>query len=219
MKGIQNISLSSHSDVRSKLGLKTHLSDAEKLRFILSRNDSDYSSEPAVYDVLYGLTQERYPKTIVEIGTYKGISAMVFAEALSGSAGARIYTIDDGSQCEQSEARERLEPYVRDGRVVKIEKSSVDAFSAWGRARIDLLFIDGDHSFAGACTDFALWARYVHKDGLIVMHDTYTRMRRRFPEDYVFPLSAFNILNIETVDEWFCGQEWEGCAFITFASS
>lgn len=219
MNDVRNLSVSSHADVRKLLSLQDEhcLQECENLKYLLSRKDTDFSSEPAVYDILYGLVKKVRPRTVVEIGTYKGHSAKVMAEALSGDQNSRIYTIDDGSQCDQSEANELLATYRDKGQIIKIEKNSVDAFSAWGRARVDLLFIDGDHSFSGACIDFALWSRYVHRDGLIVMHDTYTRLERRFPEDYVFPLSSFDVLNIETVEEWFCGQEWEGCAFISHA--
>lgn len=36
---------------------------------------------------------------------------------------------------------------------------------------LDVLFIDGDHSYEGVCTDFNLYARMVRPGGLIIMHD------------------------------------------------
>jgi len=40
-----------------------------------------------------------------------------------------------------------------------------------GRAAVDLLFIDGDHSYEGCRLDFEMYRDLVAPDGLIVFHD------------------------------------------------
>jgi hypothetical protein len=40
----------------------------------------------------------------------------------------------------------------------------------WG-APVDLLIIDGDHSYAGAVGDMNGWLRFVWREGIVVVHD------------------------------------------------
>jgi predicted O-methyltransferase YrrM len=37
---------------------------------------------------------------------------------------------------------------------------------------LDLLFLDGDHTFEGVAQDFTMWGPLVRKGGLIAFHDT-----------------------------------------------
>ncbi len=37
---------------------------------------------------------------------------------------------------------------------------------------IDILFIDGDHSYKGVIRDYNLFSPFVRKNGLILFHDT-----------------------------------------------
>ena len=45
--------------------------------------------------------------------------------------------------------------------------------------KINLLFIDGDHSYGGAKSDFQMYGDFVARDGLIVFHDIMS-----FPETW-----------------------------------
>lgn len=40
-----------------------------------------------------------------------------------------------------------------------------------GSKKVDILFIDGDHSFQGCLHDFELYSPFVEKNGIIVFHD------------------------------------------------
>ena len=99
-----------------------------------------------------------------------------------------------------------------------IENSSQDAFDEWGRESIDFLYIDGSHEYHDVCCDFALWSRHLSSGGVIAIHDTVARLIRRFPEDYIHPLSNYDILNITRMKNCPSGQEWKGCGFVTIAS-
>lgn len=219
MMSLLRTQLPSHSAVRSKLGISdtpSALEDPTLSHLLSSRRDTDFGCEPAVLDALYGLILVRRPITVLEIGTYRGLSARVMSAALQRNGQGRLYTVDDGRQCKDDQSfAELLASCIEDSWVVTIRKSSVDAFVDWGRARIDLLFLDGSHDFLSSCIDFSLWSRFVSPDGLIVVHDTHTRMERRFPEDYIHPIDFYKVLNIARVEECFLGHEWEGCAFIT----
>ena len=154
----------------------------------------------------------------MEIGTYKGLSAFILATALERNKYGHLFTIDNNQSGALPEAEARFFKENLNHRITLIKKSSQDAFVEWGRAKIDFLYIDGSHLFLNACCDFALWSRYVVRDGIIVIHDTITRLLRRFPEDYIYPLCYYDVLNVTDVKMRPSGQEWEGCGFVTIAA-
>lgn len=56
-----------------------------------------------------------------------------------------------------------------------IKSTSVDAyydFFVRQDIKIDLLFIDGDHSYEGVKTDFELYSTLLSENGIIIIHDT-----------------------------------------------
>lgn len=56
-----------------------------------------------------------------------------------------------------------------------IKATSVDAyydFFVRQDIKIDLLFIDGDHSYEGVKTDFELYSNILSENGIIIIHDT-----------------------------------------------
>lgn len=189
----------------------TSLSPDSKIYQLL--NNEDATTEPELLDIFYSYVRSQRPHTIVEIGTYKGISTLILSEALRENNYGTIYTIDNGNMIGNGTAKDLFRNHNLSN-VVFIEKDSVRAFEEWGRADIEFLYIDSDHSYAAACIDFALWSRFVTPNGLIAIHDTRTRLLRHFPDDYIYPLECYDILNISNVENRPSGQEWEGCAFI-----
>lgn len=173
--------------------------------------DNDWSSEPEVQEILLRYVLKYKPRTIVEIGTYKGKTTNIIGMGLKENNLGRCYSIDI-SMC--NKAKEVLNQHIEANRIILIEKDSNKAFEDWGRAEIDLLFIDGDHSYTQSCIDFSLWSRLVSTNGCIFIHDTRTRLLREFPEDYIFPLSFFNTTNIANIKKMKSNHEWEGLAKI-----
>jgi hypothetical protein len=56
-----------------------------------------------------------------------------------------------------------------------IKSTSVDAyydFFVRQDIKIDLLFIDGDHTYEGVKTDFQLYSQILSENGIIIIHDT-----------------------------------------------
>lgn len=56
-----------------------------------------------------------------------------------------------------------------------IKATSVDAYHDFfvrQDIKIDLLFIDGDHSYEGVKTDFELYSKLLSDNGIIIIHDT-----------------------------------------------
>ena len=124
------------------------------------------------------------PKTILEIGFYKGgwhyVLSPWYAE------GAHIIGIDAMVRHQQDDGREEMEATIRrlEGkgfRVDVIEGKSHDidvhekADALIGPHHIDLLHIDGAHSYEGAEGDWIRYYSYVRKGGIVVLHDIGTR--------------------------------------------
>jgi predicted O-methyltransferase YrrM len=180
--------------------------------------DEDWSTEPELLETLYCYVRSTSPHTVVEIGTYRGTSACVLATALERNGYGHLYTIDNDVSGTVRAVRDRLRAWSLQERVTLLQKNSSEAFADWGRAKIDLLYIDGGHSFLDTCLDFALWCRYIPRTGLIVVHDTVTRLMRRFPEDYVCPLEYYDVLHVTGMQRRPSQQEWEGTGFIRTSS-
>jgi hypothetical protein len=95
---------------------------------------------------------------IVNIGVESGASIVCLHH---GAPSASIIGIDiDMSKSE-----------VNDLPVFFVETDSGPYAEAWDRD-IDLLFIDGDHTYEGVKADLA-WTKHVKKGGHIVFHDCY----------------------------------------------
>lgn len=64
-----------------------------------------------------------------------------------------------------------------------IKATSVDAyydFFVRQDIKIDLLFIDGDHSYEGVKQDFELYSKLLSENGVIVLHDTDAEYEKTF---------------------------------------
>jgi len=68
-------------------------------------------------------------------------------------------------------AQEHLEPWAN--KVKFMRMSSSRAAREFARESLDLVFIDGDHSYQATLTDIRMWVPKVREDGLIVGHDYY----------------------------------------------
>lgn len=127
------------------------------------------------------LTRARNMRTIVEIGSYRGKSCALLAlgSAPNGhvtaidphlsttGAGATNYNAIDERVFHETMTRHNVTD-----RVLHIVQTSHEARSHWPNDKpIDLLWIDGDHSYEGLTTDLTDWAPLVRPGGLLAAHD------------------------------------------------
>lgn len=117
---------------------------------------------------------------IVEIGSYLGASASFLAAGLRNK-NDRVFCIDTWANDAMTEGhrdtyaefldntagyRERIVPlkgWSHDNSVLDEIRTKV--------ARIDLLFIDGDHSREGALRDWQLYSPFLVQGSIVAMHD------------------------------------------------
>jgi predicted O-methyltransferase YrrM len=130
---------------------------------------------------LFRLAQRPGLRTVVEIGSYLGASALALAEGLkaAGNSTARIHCIDtwrnegmsEGPADHMATFRRHTAPY---GALIVPERGRSTDVAAELLARIgpiDLLFIDGDHSYAGVLADWQTFGPALAPGGVVAFHD------------------------------------------------
>jgi len=118
-------------------------------------------------------------QTVVEIGTYEGSSAVVFARAMD--PGATLHLIDSyegnallfGWKGTERATRRVMDRATRERGGPRVEwhvARSATVAEGWS-APIDLLFIDGDHSEEGTRADWEAFSPHVVPGGVVIFHD------------------------------------------------
>ena len=112
---------------------------------------------------------------IVEIGGEFGMSASLFSK---GAPTAKIYSIDIAFDSPTGEIHKANLAEAKLGENVKriaadsqLPKTAT-AFKRMEKAGIDLLFVDGGHTYQNVLNDLALWTPLVKAGGYLVLHDT-----------------------------------------------
>jgi predicted O-methyltransferase YrrM len=111
-------------------------------------------------------------RTIVEIGAFEGVTTRAIREAMPPDA--RLYAVDPfppnryGFNVQHGIFWSEVNRSAN-GRVVLLRQNSYQAITSWHEP-IDLIYLDGDHSFEGVTRDFREWGHYVRPGGIILVH-------------------------------------------------
>ena len=135
--------------------------------------------------LLYGLARSLKPKVCVEIGSARGKSACAVGLALRRNGGGKLYAIDPHRITNWNDTNsvdslaiitENLRKAGVTEQVEIVRQTSGAAAKGWDK-KIDLIFIDGDHSYEGVKADWDLFLPHLNEFGVVVFHDTLWELR------------------------------------------
>jgi len=132
---------------------------------------------------------------IVEIGGEFGQSASLFAHGADKTVSITTVDLFPGELVDAHIGN--LSEAGFEGRTVQIKGDSKTVGKAWD-TEIDLLFVDGDHSYNGAKADLQIWSPLVKPLGALVVHDCVT-------PDNTTPHALHFEVN-RAVDEWYAAN-------------
>ncbi|KXK03029.1 MAG: hypothetical protein NBKEAIPA_02152 [Nitrospirae bacterium] len=125
---------------------------------------------------LFGLVRRMKPRKVIEIGRYKGGSTVTIAAAMAGQG--EFWSIDIGekeARLHQRAAARTFDDEIRDicnrfGLRVTLLVGDSRAIQV-ETGEVDLVFIDGDHSYEGVRNDFERFGTRVRVGGAVLFDD------------------------------------------------
>jgi len=129
----------------------------------------------------YDLVANLEPKRIVELGTHKGTSLFSFCQAaMDYSLGTEIVAVDTWKGDDQAgfydegifrEVLDLKNTFYLKVNVKLSRKLFDEAVFDFENSSIDLLHIDGLHTYEAVKHDFENWLPKVNDDGIVIFHD------------------------------------------------
>ncbi|MBA7703036.1 hypothetical protein ES703_111818 [subsurface metagenome] len=119
---------------------------------------------------------------ILEIGSFKGKSTVILAKGASLTAKTRVVAVDPltspattdpdlkGQESSSGDFQTNLRNAGVEKHVEFHRKRSRELAKIWNRD-IRLLWIDGDHTYAGTKSDFDMFSRFLSNGAIIAIHD------------------------------------------------
>jgi len=142
----------------------------------------------------FNFIKDKPLKTVVEIGTAAG--GVFYGLCQLADDKAKLISIDlpggpFGNQIEVSDTE--FKTFLKPGQTLhRIKKDSSkqstkdELVQALGNRKIDLLFIDGDHTYKGVKSDWEMYSPLVRKGGIVGFHDI--NLHPKLPEVQVSKL-------------------------------
>lgn len=135
--------------------------------------------------LLYGLARSMKPEVCVEIGSARGKSTCYVGLALKRNGRGKLFAIDPHTTTNWNDVQSvdtfpiiqaNLQQAGVAEQVEIVRKTSGEAIKGWDK-KIDLIFIDGDHSYEGVKNDWELFLPHLKEFGMVVFHDTIWDLR------------------------------------------
>lgn len=147
------------------------------INHLIKKSGIGLGSGEQCYDVMYAIARSFQIQTMVEIGTYKAYSTIVFCQAiLDNNLIPQIHTIDQWNNygldisCVEVVTRQNIKSMDFDKYISVYKGDSTkilpNLFNQIGQ--VDMCFIDGDHTLEGVKTDYENCKKYTNK---ILFHD------------------------------------------------
>jgi hypothetical protein len=130
----------------------------------------------------YDLIMNLKPKHVVELGTHLGCSLFSFVQAVKdGKLKTRLDAVDTWKGDEHAgfypeqvfvTLNEIKQSYYSDVDIHLIRTTFDKAAKKYSKGSIDILHIDGRHTYEDVKHDFETWVDKVKDDGIILFHDS-----------------------------------------------
>src|SRR5574341_2689164 len=126
---------------------------------------------------LYGIAKHIKARKVIEVGRYKGGSTLLLSAGMSGKG--TLWTIDIGEKEARLDASDGGRPFDQQlsARLKEFNLNNVQLIVGDSRTlgletgEVDLVFIDGDHSYEGAKNDFERFGKRVRVGGALLFDD------------------------------------------------
>lgn len=130
----------------------------------------------------YDLITFYQPQTIVELGSYYGCSSFAFLQAVKDkNLDSEFYAIDTwgGDTFTENDYKEDIYKHFKNicdqcyvtTNVTMLRMTFDQAVDKFDDESIDILHIDGSHTYEDVKHDFLTWKNKVKQDGIILFHD------------------------------------------------
>lgn len=136
---------------------------------------------------------------IVELGSYLGASTC-FLSAGVRSKGGKVYAVDTWENTAMSEGpRDTFAEFSKNTEsqkehIIVLRGVSIDMAKRFGM-KVNLLFIDGDHSYEGCFLDWNSWSKHLDEGAIVVFHDYgWAEGVQRVVNEFVRPLAKKEII-------------------------
>lgn len=129
---------------------------------------------------LFHLAKKNNIKNCLEIGSYLGASAYFISSGLAQiDTGGRLFCIDTWNNDAMSEGKmDTFEEFIKNTSsfadfIIPIRGFSTEVIEQVARQtqHLDLLFIDGDHSYEGVKADWDAYKFFLKSGSVVVFHD------------------------------------------------
>jgi len=158
------------------MSIKTTIESLTLLRRIVESGVETFHHH---YHILYDIAKSIDKKEInyVEIGCYAGGSACLMLQREN----TNVISIDLGDPIDESVVRKNINEnningnkfnYIKgNSQILETKEKLKDIMAGYNSQDIDVLFIDGDHSFTSVHNDFNLYENLVSIGGYIIFDD------------------------------------------------
>jgi predicted O-methyltransferase YrrM len=155
--------------------------------FALEDHSQGESSWSGLGTIAYELVKHFKPQKIVELGSHKGFSTFAMGLALRDLArGGQIYAVDTwkGDLHTGAYAEDVYQRFLADRHTLGLEDIVRPMRMTFAEAStkitppIDLLHVDGLHTFKAVTSDFYSYRRRLAPGAVVLFHDVFTTFRQ-----------------------------------------
>jgi len=189
--------------IRPRLALC--LKELERLNPYYDRGSRESITQPIQKVILCLMAFQKKAGVIVELGSWTGGGVLLMAPFLAHD---QSYHAVDTFNAEHMPDR-YVQDYLKGRRHLDVFNDNIaplrnkvvihqgftsDVAATWPKdLKIDLLFIDADHSYKGVSSDWKNWSPFMRKGGVIAFHDYYVKSPgghqgvRKFIDESIVP--------------------------------